>query len=1756
MDIPPENSIDRRWEIDAADVLVWSPVFRKDGKPPDGEQIPLWNTKEVRRSLKWDLLGWWQKREWNALDQLIIKTKRERGSIDDPCLKKAADAYAWLHDPLIRHASASDPTATAGVPSGRPCAVIGPYGTEDGMGLFTMPLLAASDHRDDATSPLARGTVGWVYRVGEHSAGATLTGEHASKQWYADTASLQSWLATCDFRIAKLPTLEFALGENLGGESMGLAVLILNLAHWLNLPPPQDVCASGAWMGVKDGRKEFAPIGCLDRKVLAAKRWGYQRLVVVDGQKDGIAEAEQAGLTIIVVPTDPLKAISVLAKVLWNRDLPTPYPQLSHLPFPIAVLEDRSYQALVRGLGFDAAWQVRKLYLVTVATVTALLLAEASARDAEREMHARTIVDELFQHSDPSYEAWCRAYQDAGALLDGADPWSSLGGSLAVLTAASGWINAPAKGRFGTDAELEVITEARQYRNALHVLLNVLVKALTQEGVHLLAQLPGQPSVRWTGTVMTTADDSTHQISCQVAMIRKGAAVAELPLVPLVAVTSTSSTELSSCGPLAGVDRERLGIYFDVVAREHVRRPLISPVRTPNMAAATPQAGMTDYARRDRLERQHALRVQSDYEPEQSRDLLIKAIDACPGGYLLLEAHAGMGKSRLTALLESGHQRLRALGDQPLRPILRVRITPGVVSDLDQVCRELFDTLTKGRGSRTCQFRDRCGQLPSAPPNLNQDPDHNRSAIYQWLEMVVQRIGAGLGKRRLVVIIDGLDEIEDPRGERETVSGLPTRLPDGVVILLTSRPLDQCRPAVMKDVKERLRPVTIHLDPDGYRQDLVGWLTKGKETEKEKETPERAEKLVIESKGNWRFLAHLREVRGKGLDAATHVTLADCYPKYFAVLGQRLGTGLMDEMHGRVLAMLHVAGRPLSLDDLVTFGLGLDLLDYALADLGGMVEANLDPKRGCRCYRLAHPEIGEAIDSPKVPEWKPRQGNARNSMIDWLFRTYGPTFETLVPGLVTVEAAMHAMGHNRLVPESLGIPLLAAFVDQLRSVTEQRGGYIVSQRMTWGRALNTVCQSLVARDPDNSDWHQRLGISHDRIGSVLQEQGNLSAALDEFSTSLSILRQLAKRDPDNTQWQRDLGASHKHVGEILFEQEDEDGIALDEFRTALSIFEQLAKRDPNNTQWQRELAVSHDNVGSFLQLNGDYVGALSEYRKSYSIRVLSAKRDVTTNNDWESDLVHSHNYIGNLLKNRGDLDDALIEFRAAFSISKQVAAQNPTDSDCQHWVAISHNDMSNILQELGRLPDALRESRAAIAICGQLAARYPENNQWKVERAKCHENTGNLLREQGHMDAALLEFLTGLALRKQLASLDPANNRWKHELAVCHGHISVVFIAMGDVDSALSEFLAGLDLRKELVALDPTNSFWQDDHRHCRDLIGKFMERQGRWDDALGLHRQWTLLVERSVSLDHTIIYWWKELPGCHDRIVNYLEKTGKWNDALVESRRQLTFILQLAEQTARNCHWQRSLADSHCRIGTILKTQGDLEAALSEFRQDLIISKQLAALDVTNFIWQYSVINGHERIGDILKIQGKWDDALTEYHRQLSFILQLVKQTDSNRHWQRAIVVTRCCIGDIQKVQGDLETALSEFRQCLVISELLAEQDAATDNGHQQFIISKINRRIGICLIELKDMEFGRAHLLRSLALLNELARGSPSSIEFLRDLAHACYALAAVETSPNHFWQRTMDALTDLKNQQPLDAEEQRILAAAQAAVGLSVQ
>ena len=126
-----------------------------------------------------------------------------------------------------------------------------------------------------------------------------------------------------------------------------------------------------------------------------------------------------------------------------------------------------------------------------------------------------------------------------------------------------------------------------------------------------------------------------------------------------------------------------------------------------------------------------------------------------------------------------------------------------------------------------------------------------------------------------------------------------------------------------------------------------------------------------------------------------------------------------------------------------------------------------------------------------------------------------------------------------------------------------------------------IRERLASADRGNAGWQRDLSVSHNKIGDVLVEQGNLSEALEAYQSSLAIRERLASSDRGNAGWQRDLSVSHERIGDVANANGDTER-AITAFSQAIAIYESLLKRNPDDSQARLFSVVPRWRLGALL----------------------------------------------------------------------------------------------------------------------------------------------------------------------------------------------------------------------------------------------------------------------------------------------------------------------------------------------------------------------------------------------------------------------------------------------------------------------------------------------------------------------------------------------------------------------------------------------
>ncbi|HWY50977.1 MAG TPA: protein kinase [Chthoniobacterales bacterium] len=149
------------------------------------------------------------------------------------------------------------------------------------------------------------------------------------------------------------------------------------------------------------------------------------------------------------------------------------------------------------------------------------------------------------------------------------------------------------------------------------------------------------------------------------------------------------------------------------------------------------------------------------------------------------------------------------------------------------------------------------------------------------------------------------------------------------------------------------------------------------------------------------------------------------------------------------------------------------------------------------------------------------------------------------------------------------------------------------------QASLAVWQALDKANPNNADIRSWLGLIHERIGAILEQQGKIDTALESYHESQTIREALAKESPQNTDAVRNAAIANEKMGNVMTELKNLDA-AFENRSRSLQIFKQLADADPKNAQAQQSLAISYIHLADLLGYpDAPNLGRENEARENY-----------------------------------------------------------------------------------------------------------------------------------------------------------------------------------------------------------------------------------------------------------------------------------------------------------------------------------------------------------------------------------------------------------------------------------------------------------------------------------------------------------------------------------------------------------------------------
>jgi tetratricopeptide (TPR) repeat protein len=293
----------------------------------------------------------------------------------------------------------------------------------------------------------------------------------------------------------------------------------------------------------------------------------------------------------------------------------------------------------------------------------------------------------------------------------------------------------------------------------------------------------------------------------------------------------------------------------------------------------------------------------------------------------------------------------------------------------------------------------------------------------------------------------------------------------------------------------------------------------------------------------------------------------------------------------------------------------------------------------------------------------------------------------------------------------------------------------------WTKA-RTVLARLEAIEPDKLRPRlQDLGL-HQRIGTALEAEGKLPAAIAEYTTSLDQAEKVARDFPSNALCVAQPGMIGHSLAAALAKTDNR--AAERRIHAAIGAWEKANALQPDG-QFYQGLAAALGLLGQILEEDNRPAEGLEQYRRSLDVRMkmLAAHpNDPIVRGAVASAWLHIAGILNgpwqaNLGDPRGAMEAMEKSLASYEDLSAEDAANRRAKSDLARALAYAGAMGTDTARSLARL-------RRAAGMLNDLRGADPKQVSYRTDLAFAHEYLGHRLRDNGDMPGAIAEYRLSL----------------------------------------------------------------------------------------------------------------------------------------------------------------------------------------------------------------------------------------------------------------------------------------------------------------------------------------------------------------------------------------------------------------------------
>ena len=835
----------------------------------------------------------------------------------------------------------------------------------------------------------------------------------------------------------------------------------------------------------------------------------------------------------------------------------------------------------------------------------------------------------------------------------------------------------------------------------------------------------------------------------------------------------------------------------------------------------------------------------------------------------------------------------------------------------------------------------------------------NASHMARFLQKFLEIHKGMQNGNRLLLVIDGLDEIPSDCGKIFDFIPTGEMLADDCYLLLTSRnpdtePLSQN----IKDSIKCLHPDSLLSVVRGskdnrkvLRQYIASMTKNVDEAYRVDVSPQDTDRLIAIADDTFLNLTlYLQLVRsGQTVDTMEKLSNTDLLGLFLDKLKSIYCEKLFNNAI-QVLMVILTAKEPLSLHEIsVLSGRGepdLMLLAY-LKDLAPLMKCDhITEHRNCNTYFSSNEDYGNYLKEHYQDEYDQMRNRYMNMLLDFGTKNKPTSFDDLPDEISYLGAyLMDYYSEAEFFEKVQDLDLLSSCLENIFYPFILVRGY--------GTLLFIDFHSVVY-------LLYRMKKLCSMQTDVYKKLNMVEKANRRLNDFLSISSFISLNTHNEKEYFNDVLLVFSKHSEIIRGTDKKDW-GLQDYHTSVHIMKELKDKGVLNDI--NDLATAYMNRGMAYDDTGKYDEALRDYRECIRIREDLKARDQLYD---LNDLAIAYMSRGNVLRNIGRYDEAQKDYEKCIRIRENLYEQGRIYDISD--IASAYMNRANIFSKMSRFKDAVQDYMKCIHIMEDLLAKgrlYDTN-----DLALAYLNRGVTYRATGKYNESLKDYGKCIAIMESLQEKGRLYD--ENALASAYMNRGVTYDTTGKHEEALKDYGKCIAIRE---SLHETGRLYDEN-----DLARTYLNRGGtywstcKYEESL---KDYGICIAIMESLHEAgRLYDENDLAKAYlNRGVTY-DTIGKHEEALKDYGKCIAIRESLHE--VGRLFDENDLATAYMNRGVTYDNIGRYDEALHDYGKCICIREELQAQG--RLYDPNDLATAYMNRGNALSNIEKYDDALRDY--------------------------------------------------------------------------------------------------------------------------------------------------------------------------------